>query len=129
MNILFSTVYASTTTDNIANSLIKNIINPGIRLLFVVAILYFMYGVVVFIKDFNNESARDAGKKHMIYSMIGLFIMVSVWGIIAFLSNSVGSKGYINKNNIRGGKIVIPTYQGNLEGNKTINQNGSGEGN
>lgn len=58
------------------------ILNPLARLLIAIAVVYFFWGVAKFIINSDNEQAREEGKKHMIWGIIGLFIMVGVWGII-----------------------------------------------
>lgn len=66
------------------------IINPLIALLFALALLFFLWGVVEFIWQFDNEQTRERGKKHMIWGIFGMFIMVSVFGIIEVLLNTFG---------------------------------------
>ncbi len=70
------------------------VVDPLVRLLFAAAILYFVYGVFKFIKDkASGESADIAtGANHVLWSTIGIFIMISVWGIIAVLRNTIGVK-------------------------------------
>jgi len=65
----------------------KQIVNPLITLMFAVAVVFFIYGVVEFISASDNEEARTTGKQHMIWGIIGIFIMVSVWGIMNVLKN------------------------------------------
>jgi hypothetical protein len=72
-------------------NLIDNIVNPIIYFLFAVALLYFLFGVLVFIKNADDESARETGKKHIFWGIIGLFIMVSVYGIISIVVGTVGA--------------------------------------
>ena len=65
------------------------ILNPIIGLMFVVAVVVFIYGVVEFILGAYNEDRKTAGKKHMIWGIIGMFIMVSAYGIIALIDNTL----------------------------------------
>jgi uncharacterized membrane protein YidH (DUF202 family) len=67
-----------------------NILNPIILLLFALALLYLVWGVVGFIGNAENEEKREVGRQHMIWGVVGMFIMVAVWGIIAILKNSLG---------------------------------------
>lgn len=73
------------------NRFISNIVNPVIYFLFAVALMYFLYGVLIFIINADDESARDTGKKHMFWGVIGLFIMVSVYGIIGLILGTMGA--------------------------------------
>jgi hypothetical protein len=38
----------------------------------------------------DSDEGRETGAKHVMYSVIGIFIMISVWGIIRFLEGVVG---------------------------------------
>jgi cell division protein FtsW (lipid II flippase) len=73
------------------NTLATEILNPVVRLLFAVAVAYFIYGVIVYIANADDEDARREGKKHMLYSIIGLVIMAGVWGIIDLIANTIGA--------------------------------------
>lgn len=65
------------------------ILQPIVNLLLAVAVVYFLYGVMKFIKDQGSEDAQLEGKQHMIWGIIGLFIMVSVYGILSFINSFV----------------------------------------
>jgi len=67
------------------------IINPLITLLFIVALLIFMYGVFEYVRDSNSGSGREDGRRHILAGVFGLFIMVSVFGIIQLVLNTVGA--------------------------------------
>jgi hypothetical protein len=72
------------------NKVIDLIIDPAVTLLFALAIVYFSFGVVKYIMNADSDEGRETGAKHVMYSVIGLFIMISVWGIIRFLEGVVG---------------------------------------
>jgi uncharacterized membrane protein YqhA len=57
------------------------IINPLLLLMFAVAFLYFMWGVFEFIRDQDNEKTRAASRSKIMYGLIGLVMMVAVFGI------------------------------------------------
>lgn len=40
----------------------------------------------------NNEEKRKQGKQYMIWGIIALFVMVSIWGLVAILTNTFGIK-------------------------------------
>ena len=54
------------------------------------AVLFFFWGLATFILAAGDETARDRGKNIMIWGVIALFVIVSVWGIIGFLGNLFG---------------------------------------
>lgn len=74
----------------IVETISTEILNPIIGLLFAIALVYFIYGVVKFIANADNESEREKGKQHIMYSILGLVIMVGVWGIMQLIVNSLG---------------------------------------
>jgi hypothetical protein len=66
------------------------ILNPIIALLFAMATLYFIYGVVAFIWSPDNAELREKGRLGMIWGIVGMFIMVSVFSIMRLLATSIG---------------------------------------
>jgi cobalamin biosynthesis protein CobD/CbiB len=58
------------------------IINPLILLMFGAAMIVFFWGVVQFIYNAGNETKRSQGQQHILWGLIGLFIMVAVFGIL-----------------------------------------------
>ena len=72
------------------------VFNPLISLMFVVAFVLFVYGLFNFFKakqDGGADGSLEKGKQHMLWGIIGMFIMVSVFGIMQLLINSLGVKG------------------------------------
>lgn len=56
------------------------------------ALLAFMWGLVKFIANVGGggEKAITDGKNLMIWGLVALFVMVSVWGLLAFFHNDLG---------------------------------------
>jgi len=75
---------------NEAAKLISNIkvyiLNPIIGFMFAVAVVMFIYGIVEYIWSADNEDKVAVGKKHMIWGIIGMFVMIGVYGILNILS-------------------------------------------
>lgn len=76
---------AGTITDILA-TLIKWVamIVPA---LITVAIGYFIWGVIAFISS-SDEEAKKMGRTKIINGLIGLFVIMSFWGIIALIKNT-----------------------------------------
>lgn len=74
-----------------------------------VALLAFFWGLAKFIfRSAGDEKAVEEGKRLMIWGVIALFVMVSVWGIVRFVQKELGltslvDQGSVNLNN------MIPT--------------------
>jgi len=76
----------------------KGVLCGMIPLLFVLATVVFLYGVVKYVLAGGDEKKMDSGKQFMIYGVIGLFIMLSVWGIVnaavkTFFNGNGGGSG------------------------------------
>lgn len=65
------------------------IINPVIILGFVVATIYLFYGIAEMIGK-ADSSDLDKNKKNVMYGVIGLFIMFSVYGILRLVLATAG---------------------------------------
>ena len=73
------------------------IINPLIGFLFALAIAFFLYGVLEFFMNQENEEKKTTGKSHMIWGVVGITIMLGVWTILGIVLNTLGiSKSEIN---------------------------------
>ncbi len=72
------------------NDLNEFILFPLIALLSGIAFLVFIYGCAVYIFNAENEQARSEGKKHILYGIIGLVIMISAYGLLIIATNTFG---------------------------------------
>ncbi|AKM84202.1 TPA: hypothetical protein DCZ46_03985 [Candidatus Campbellbacteria bacterium] len=78
-------------TSQFVSNMNEFIIIPLIGLLISLATLIFVWGLVEFIHGSgSNPAARETGKKHMMWGIIGLFIMVFAKAIISLFINSFG---------------------------------------
>lgn len=66
-----------------------DIIQIIIQLLIIAAIAYFIFGIVRYVIAKGAED-KEEGKKHMINGLIGLFVIVAFWGIIALVTGTFG---------------------------------------
>jgi len=84
------------------------IINPLILFLFALAIVFFLYGVLEFMLNQENEEKKTVGKKHMIYGVIGIAIMMGVFTILEIVLNTFD----INQSeiNVREGEVELEPF-------------------
>jgi hypothetical protein len=69
---------------------ITNIINDAvIPLIFSVAVVMFIWGILQYVIQ-DSEEAKTKGKDFMIWGVIGLTVMVSIWGLVAILATTFG---------------------------------------
>jgi len=76
---------------DLLNNIISGILNPIIVLLFAVAFLAFLWGVFNFVSSSDSDEGKQKGSRHMMWGVIGIFIMVSVMGIIEILKSTIES--------------------------------------
>ena len=56
--------------------------------LLLLAALFFFWGLTMFILKAGDEEARAEAKQKMIWGVVAVFIMVSFWGLVGFLSST-----------------------------------------
>ena len=68
---------------------ITRIINDSvIPLIFALAVVMFIWGVVQFVINSSEEAKKEKGRQFMIWGIIALTVMVSVWGLVAILGKT-----------------------------------------
>jgi hypothetical protein len=79
---------------------IINIANLGIGVLALLipvliglGLVFFFWGLVLFIANSGEEKGREEGKQKMIWGIVALFVMVSVWGFVALVQQLTGIDG------------------------------------
>lgn len=92
--------FAQDATENFkqtADNLTNNVLTSVGTLLMTAAFLFFFYGVVVFIlgrvSGKGDMAKLEQGKQFMLWGLIALFVMVSVWGIVRLAQDMLGVKG------------------------------------
>ena len=76
------------------------ILNGFIAFTVGVSVLWFLWGIVRYLTQYGNEQARAESVKTISYGIMSLFIMITIWGIIALLRSSL-----LGDNN-----VVIPQF-------------------
>lgn len=61
-----------------------------IPLIFALAVAMFVWGVVQFVINSDEEAKKEKGKKFMLWGIIALTVMVSVWGLVRILGGTFG---------------------------------------
>ncbi|MFA5999586.1 MAG: hypothetical protein WC783_01200 [Candidatus Paceibacterota bacterium] len=64
--------------------------NSVIPLIFALAVMMFVWGVVQFIIHSEDEAKKESSKQLMIWGIIGLTVMVGVWGLVSILGGTFG---------------------------------------
>jgi hypothetical protein len=83
---------APSSLDDLLSKIYTSILNPIIALLFAAALVMFLWGVADMIRNVEDQKNRKEGQRHMFWGIVGMFIMVAVWGIIAVIKNTIGAQ-------------------------------------
>ena len=75
--------------DILVGNIVVNIITPIVLLLYGVALVFFIWGLINFIRGADNEEARSTGQKHMLWGIVGLFIMTSAYAIMCMIARTL----------------------------------------
>ena len=75
---------SNVSPETVLKNVIELIFSPLYELIAVSAFIYFLYGMVKFIVELNQPEKRSTGKAHMLYGLLGLFIILSVGAILQF---------------------------------------------
>ena len=90
------------------------IVDPAMLLVFTLGFLVFIWGLLQFMWHLKDGSGHDEGVKHMLWGTVGMFIMVSVNGILALIINFVGPNA-TNPDTSRLNAIQVPNIFGNSQ--------------
>ncbi|OGG60050.1 hypothetical protein A3C86_03160 [Candidatus Kaiserbacteria bacterium RIFCSPHIGHO2_02_FULL_49_16] len=77
-----------TAAEELVDRFTNLIINPTVWLVFTAGLFLFLWGLVTFIFNLGEGGENTEGKQHMLWGLIGMFVMVGVLGIIALLNNT-----------------------------------------
>lgn len=103
---LFTPVaYAADTVYGLVKKINAAIINPLIVLLFALALVIFIVGLLQYLLNPTSDEDREKGQSHILWGLVGMAIMVSVWGIMTIIINTIGADEYIN--DVRGEEVHI----------------------
>ncbi|MBI5816855.1 MAG: hypothetical protein HZB09_00300 [Candidatus Yonathbacteria bacterium] len=75
--------------DDLIAKIGDNILTPLMWILTGAATIYFLWGVFEFIRDYDSPEARSTGAQHMLWGVIGMFIMISVFGIMNLIGDTI----------------------------------------
>lgn len=74
--------------NGLVNTAVTNVLNPLAYLLVGTGVVYFLAGVLKYVRPSSDEKQREEGRKMMFYGIIALFVMVSVWGLVRVLAGT-----------------------------------------
>ncbi len=85
-------------------SQLSNLVGALIPVVIAIGLLFFIWGLVQFIAASGDETAREEGRNKMIWGIVALFVIVTVWGLVALLNQLTGVQ--------QGEAVTTPTIPG-----------------
>ena len=77
------------TFETVVNGIV-NTLGIAVYLIMALGVVSFLYGIVLYIGRAGDEAKRKEGVQFMTYGIIGLFVMVGVWALVALLAGTIG---------------------------------------
>lgn len=84
-------------------TLVQSTLGKIVPIIISIAVIVFLVGIIGYITAGQDEEKLAKSRNLMIYGIIGLFVMVSVWGFVKILTGTFGF-----------GVITAPSTQGIL---------------
>lgn len=101
-----------------------------IQLAIAFAVLYIIYGVIRYLIATNEPAKRAEGGQIILFGVIGLFVILSIWGLVAILRNSFRTDDQLPSDLKYGTLDLIPNVDRNTsvrgglyQGDVNINRN------
>jgi Type IV secretion system pilin len=104
---------AGSTFSSAIQSLIS-IINLLVGVLSALAIVVFFWGLVRYIKDSGDAHDHAEGRERILWSLIALFILFSLWGILSLMSIALFGTSTLNGGTDTSGQPlnIAPSFNG-----------------
>src|SRR3989338_3510669 len=69
-------------------SKVETLLGKVVTLLISVAVIILIAAIISYIRAGEDEEKRGKARNMMIYGIIGLFVMVSLWGLVSILTGT-----------------------------------------
>ena len=90
-------VYAANDIVALEDEILK-LLSSIVPVIIGIAVIFFLWAGVRFMKAGDNLEERQNARDLMIYGIVGILVMVSLWGIIQFFGNVLGITPGSDKN-------------------------------
>ncbi len=67
-----------------------------IALVIGVGVLVFVWGLTLFVLRAGDEKGREEGRARMLWGVVTLFVMVTIWGVVEVISQTIGVNGVVS---------------------------------
>src|SRR3989338_6818497 len=72
---------------------INEVLSYLLPVLITLGVVYFIWGVVTYVIG-GDEEAKTAGRDKIIYGIIGLAVIIGVWGLVNIVNRTFGLNQY-----------------------------------
>lgn len=86
----FITAYAATADIFTLENAVLPLLSKLAGLLIVLAIMLFFWGLVRFISNASDAKAHEEGKKLILWGLISLLVIFSLWAIVGVILSDLG---------------------------------------
>ncbi|MHB8651550.1 MAG: pilin [Minisyncoccota bacterium] len=93
--LVFAQIQTQVTDVNGVFRLAKGIMDTLTGLFVGAAIVFFLWTIVKFVMSPGDSEKRDEARAQMLYSIIAIFVMVSVWALVHILVNTLGGNNQV----------------------------------
>ena len=88
--VTYAQVCNLSSVTSLINCITGIITGSIIQLLVALAVVFFLWGAAKFLRNAEDSGKREEGRMFMLYGIIALFVIVSVWGLVGVLANTFG---------------------------------------
>lgn len=84
-----SNLAATITVKSVIDQIIGSVLQPAVPVLIGVAVVLFLYGLVKYLNSgFGDTKTVGEARGLMIWGIVALAVMVSIWGLVAVVQNT-----------------------------------------
>lgn len=91
--LAFAQTTPATRNVNELISFLTQLLSAAVGLILAAAVVYFLWSVFKFVTSAGDEEARAKGRQGIIWGLIGIAVMVSIYGLVNFFTTSTGLGG------------------------------------
>lgn len=91
--IFFKNVYAAEGIQSYISDF-HSLLDDAVKIIIGLAFLFFLWGLMKFVLSSGNEDKIADGRRVMLWGIIALFVMLSIWGIVALIRSNLGLSGF-----------------------------------
>ncbi len=89
----------------------QQVLTPVAEVVLAAGFFLFIWGLVKFLWDIEEGSGQTEGKQHMFWGVMGMLIMVSIWGIIGLMLGTFGINSTSTLTDVNRANSTVNTVQ------------------